>query len=152
MQTKPNPSSGDAIIEQALQILESRARYGEPLSAPRDAINFCRLKIGLLEHEVFMVLWLDAQNRLITSEELFRGTLTQTSVYPREMVKHALKYNAAAAILAHNHPSGSAEPSQADIALTDRLKTALALVDVRVVDHIVVSASGSGSMAERGVL
>ena len=142
----------EAIIAQALHILESRARYGEPLSTPSAARDFCRLKLGSLEHEVFAVLFLDAQNRLIEYQELFRGTLTQTSVYPREVVKAALACNAGACILAHNHPSGTSEPSNADQVLTTTLRTSLALVDVRVLDHLVVSASGTCSMAERGMV
>jgi DNA repair protein RadC len=105
-----------------------------------------------LEHEVFAVLFLDAQNRLIAYEELFRGTLTQTSVYPREIVKAALKHNAAGLILAHNHPSGVAEPSLQDQALTRTLAEALALVDVRVMDHFVVAGGGTVSFAERGLI
>jgi DNA repair protein RadC len=103
-------------------------------------------------HEVFVVVFLDAQHRVVASEELFRGTLTQTSVYPREVVKRALHHNAAAVILAHNHPSGVAEPSRADEALTAALKQALGLVDVRVLDHFVVAGDGALSFAERGLL
>jgi DNA repair protein RadC len=99
-----------------------------------------------------MALFLDAQNRVLAKEELFRGTLTQTSVYPREVVKRALAHNAAGVILAHNHPSGVAEPSQADRHLTDQLKSALSLVDVRVLDHFVVAGSSGFSFAERGYL
>ena len=105
-----------------------------------------------LPHEVFVALFLDAQNRVIGIEELFRGTLTQTSVYPREVVKRALHHNAAALIFAHNHPSGVAEPSRADEALTQALKQALALIDVRVLDHFIVAGSGVLSFAERGLL
>lgn len=104
------------------------------------------------EHESFITLFLDAQNRLIDSEELFRGTLTQTSVYPREIVKRALRHNAAAVIFAHNHPSGVSEPSRADEYLTQTLKQALGLVDVRVLDHFVVAGTTMVSMAERGVV
>ena len=111
-----------------------------------------RLRIGWLPHEVFAALFLDAQNRLIDDEELFRGTLTQTSVYPREVVKHALKHNAAALILAHNHPSGVAEPSRADELLTASLKQSLALVDVRVLDHLIVAGNATVSLAERGLV
>lgn len=105
-----------------------------------------------LEHEVFAVLFLDAQNRLIRYEELFRGTLTQTSVYPREVLKAALACNAAGVILAHNHPSGFPEPSRADVAITTTLQQALALIDVRVLDHLVVATSGVVSLAERGLI
>jgi DNA repair protein RadC len=114
--------------------------------------EYLRLQIGGREHEVFVVLFLDAQNRLIRLEELFRGTLTQTSVYPREVVKRALELNAAAVVLAHNHPSGAAEPSRADEFLTQTLKSALGLIDVRVLDHLVVTRSEVVSFAERGLL
>jgi DNA repair protein RadC len=105
-----------------------------------------------LHHEVFAVLFLDSQHRLIALEEMFRGTLTQTSVYPREVVKQALTLNASSVVLAHNHPSGTAQPSRADEALTHTLKAALALVDVRVLDHFVVTASQAVSMAELGLV
>ena len=114
--------------------------------------DFLNLTIGFKDHEVFAVLFLDAQHALIVAVEMFRGTLTQTSVYPREVVKAALRLNAAGVILAHNHPSGSAEPSRADEFLTQTLKAALALVDVRVLDHMVVTRTGVTSMAERGLL
>ena len=147
-------SDDDAIIARALKILEFRARYVEDvsISSPGAARDYCRLKLGSLPHEVFGVLWLDAQNRLIAFDELFRGTLTQTLVYPREVVKAALAHNAAGVILAHNHPSGVAEPSCADELLTSSLKQALALVDVRVLDHLVVAATGVTSFAERGLI
>jgi DNA repair protein RadC len=114
--------------------------------------EFLKLSIGMRDHEVFVVLFLDAQHALIAAEEMFRGTLSQTSVYPREVVKAALRRNAGSVILAHNHPSGVAEPSRADEHLTQTLKAALALVDVRVLDHIVVARQGTVSMAERGLL
>ena len=140
-------------IARALAILEERSRYNAiACSSPNAVADYLRLRVGGLEHEVFGVLWLDAQNCLIEAEELFRGTLTQTSVYPREVVKAALAKNAGAAILYHNHPSGSAEPSRADELLTNTLKTALALVDVRVIDHFVVTIGKVTSFAERGLL
>jgi DNA repair protein RadC len=140
-------------IARAMAILEERARYDAvALTSPSAVSEYIRLRVGALEHEVFGVLWLDAQNCLIEAEDLFRGTLTQTSVYPREVVKAALAKNAAAAILYHNHPSGNPEPSRADEALTNNLKNALALVDVRVLDHIVVTAGKSSSFAERGLI
>jgi DNA repair protein RadC len=142
----------DKCISLALNILEQRMRYGEPLSSPETVRNFLRLKLSGLEHEVFCAIWMDAQNRVIKYEEVFRGTLTQTSVYPREMVKLALSHNAAGVILAHNHPSGVAEPSHADEALTRALKTALALVDVKVLDHFVCAGAKTVSFAERGIL
>ena len=141
-----------AIINQALQILEERAVYrGASLTAPSAVREYLRLWISPLEHEVFAAIWLDAQNRVIDREELFAGTLTQTSVYPREVVKKALAHNAAAVIFAHNHPSGQEEPSRADDLLTNSLKTALAMVDVRLLDHFVVGDSVV-SYAGRGLL
>lgn len=145
--------SNDEIIARAIAILEERARYDAiELHAPSAVKDLCRLRIGGLEHEVFVAIWLDAQNRMIEFETMFRGTLTQTSVYPREVVKRALSMNAAAVIFAHNHPSGVAEPSRADENLTSQLKKALALVDVRVLDHIVTGDAGCVSFAERGLL
>ncbi len=141
------------VIARAIAIFEERARYDAiSFSAPEAVADYLRLRVGSLEHEVFGVLWLDAQNRLIEAEELFRGTLTQTSVYPREVVKGALAKNAAGVILYHNHPSGSAEPSRADELLTGTLKTALALVDVRLLDHFVVTAGSATSFAARGLI
>ena len=143
----------DAIIERALLILEARARYGaDAMSSPDVVKKYLRLRMGNLEHEVFSVLWLDSQNRVIKIEELFKGTLAQASVYPREVVKAALACNAGACILSHNHPSGISSPSQADRNLTDTLKNALALVDVRIVDHIVITAVDSFSFAENGLI
>jgi DNA repair protein RadC len=114
--------------------------------------DFLTLTLGNVDHEIFAVTYLDAQHRVIDHEELFRGTLTQTSVYPREVVKRALFFNAAALIFAHNHPSGATEPSQSDRMLTDALKQALALVDVRVLDHFIVAGSDTLSFAERGMI
>lgn len=146
-------STDDRILEMAANILEQRAaKYGECLSSPKAAADIACLRMGTLEHEAFSVFWLDAQNRMIRFEQLFRGTLTQTSVYPREVVKEAIRCNAAAAILVHNHPSGSVEPSRADELLTRTLKDALALVDVRVLDHLIVSGNCSKSMAESGLV
>jgi DNA repair protein RadC len=114
--------------------------------------DYLRIALGGREQEVFVVLLLDAQHRVIACEELFRGTLTQTSVYPREVVKCSLKHNAAAVIFAHNHPSGVAEPSHADEILTRSLKSALALVDIQVLDHFIVAGPRTMSFAERGLL
>ena len=122
------------------------------LASPAAVRDYLRIMLAQRDHEVFMVLFLDAQNRVIAPEEMFRGTLTQTSVYPREVVKRALSLNAAAVILAHNHPSGVAEPSRADEFLTESLRSALALVDIRVLDHIVIAGSNATSFAERGLL
>lgn len=110
------------------------------------------LKLGNLTREVFVVLFLDAQNKIVTSEEMFSGTLTQTSVYPREVVKHALHHNADSVIFAHNHPSGIAQQSQADELITTQLKQALALIDVRVLDYFIVAGNNTLSFAERGFL
>jgi DNA repair protein RadC len=122
------------------------------LAAPAQVREYLGIMFADKEHEIFVGLFLDAQNRLIAAEELFRGTLTQTSVYPREVVKRALRNNAAAIIFAHNHPSGVAEPSHADEALTQALKQALALVDVKVLDHFVIAGATVVSFAERGLL
>ena len=147
-------ASDDAIIQQALQIMESRMRYaaGPTFAKPEAACNYFRLRLGEQEREVFAAIFLDSQHRLISYEELFFGTLAATSVYPREVVKLALKHNAAAVIFSHNHPSGCVDPSNADIRLTEIIKSALALVDIQVLDHVVVSASDATSFAERGLL
>jgi len=122
------------------------------LASPDAVRDYLRLTLSALPHEAFMALFLDSQNRLLAARELFRGTLAQTSVYPREVVKAALAHNAAAVIFAHNHPSGVAEPSRADELLTTALKQALALVDIRTLDHFVVAGSRVVSFAERGLL
>ena len=141
-----------AILELARRSLAQELAARPVFDAPAKVKDYLRLQIGKRPHEVFAVLFLDAQNRLLTLEEMFRGTLTQTSVYPREVVKRALDLHAAAVILAHNHPSGAAEPSRADEYLTQTLKSALQLVDVRVLDHLVVSEDDVVSFAERGLL
>lgn len=142
-----------AVLEMARRALGEAMRERDNLGSPAAVRDWLRLKLAGLPHEVFIILLLDAQNRLIHSEELFRGTLTQTSVYPREVVKLALAHNAAGVVLAHNHPSGAAEPSHADELLTRSLKQALGLVDVRVLDHFVVAGNANPlSFAERGLL
>lgn len=141
-----------AVLEMARRALAEEMRAGDALSSPTAVRDWLRLRLGGLPHEVFLAVFLDAQNRVLEAEELFRGSLTQTSVYPREVVKRALARNAAGVILAHNHPSGVAEPSQADRWLTDQLKAALALVEVKVLDHFVVAGNRSLSFAERGWL
>jgi DNA repair protein RadC len=145
-------SEEDLVIEQALAILRRRMVTREVFASPSAVKTFVQLAIARRDHEVFSVLFLDSQNRLITFEELFRGTLTQTSVYPREIVKRALELGAAGVILAHNHPSGVVQPSLADETLTKTLKAALALVDVRTLDHIVVAPGMAFSMTEAGLL
>jgi DNA repair protein RadC len=143
----------DATIRRALCILSNRMRQpGPAINSPATARSYVRLYAGELEHEVFLVLFLDAKHCLIAREEMFRGTLVQTSVYPREVVKAALAHNAAAVVLAHNHPSGRPEPSEADKLLTRALSQALALIDVRVLDHIIVTASDSYSFADHGLI
>ena len=141
-----------AIVELARRSLAQELLARPVFEAPAAVKDYLRLQLGSRAHEVFAVLFLDAQHRLLALEELFRGTLTQTSVYPREVVKRALELQAAAVILAHNHPSGVAEPSRADEVLTQTLRSALALVDVRVLDHFVVTPVAVSSFAERGLL
>jgi DNA repair protein RadC len=141
-----------AIFEMSRRALQEQMRERDTLTSPQAVRDYLKLKLGSLQREVFLVLFLDAQNRVVATEELFAGTLTQTSVYPREVVKRALHHNAAAVIFAHNHPSGVAEPGGADELLTKALKEALALMDVRVLDHFVVAGNASVSFAERGRL
>lgn len=142
----------EEVLQGARLVLSHRVRRGATMSSPQTVKDYLRVQLGMLEHEVFCVLFLDAQHRIIELRQMFRGTVSQTSVYPREVVKEALSLNAAAVILAHNHPSGVAEPSRADEFLTQSLKTALALVDVRVLDHMVVAGADLVSFSERGLL
>lgn len=146
------PANAGEVLQAAQRLLGAQLRGREVLSSPQAVRDFLRVKLGGLEHEVFAVLMLDAQNRLIEYVELFRGTVSQASVYPREVVKESLTFNAAATIFCHNHPSGIAEPSRADEMLTQTLKTALSLVDVRVLDHLIVAGNDVTSFAERGLL
>lgn len=139
-----------AVLEIARRHLAETLRSGVPLASPRDAGDYLSARLRDREHEVFAVLFLDSQHRVLACDELARGTLDAAAVYPREIVKAALKRNAAAVILAHNHPSGVAEPSAADRHLTERLKQALAVVDIRVLDHLVVGEGPPVSFAERG--
>lgn len=141
-----------AVLELARRAMAERLRERTVFDSPTAVSHYLQLHIASRPHEVFAALFLDAQHRLIAMEELFRGTLSQTSVYPREVVVRALHHHAAAVILAHNHPSGGVEPSRADEMLTQSLKAALALVDVRVLDHIVVARGQTLSMAERGLV
>jgi DNA repair protein RadC len=141
-----------AVIELARRSLVQELEQRPLFDAPAKVRDYLSLQLAQREHEVFAVLFLDAQNRLLRCEEMFRGTLTQTSVYPREVLKRCLELGAAAVILAHNHPSGAAEPSRADEFLTQSLKSALQHVDVRVLDHFVVGRAGVVSFAERGLL
>lgn len=141
-----------AIFEMSRRALTEEMQTRDVLNSPQQVRDYLCLKLGSLSREVFMVLFLDAQNRVLAKEELFSGTLTQTSVYPREVVKRVLDHNAASVIFAHNHPSGVAEQSRADELLTTALKQALALVDVRVLDHFIVAGNSTLSFAERGLL
>ena len=141
-----------AVLEMARRALAETLRSGDALSAPGAVRDYLRLALANREHEVFLAVLLDAQNRVLACDELFRGTLTQTSVYPREVVKCALEHNAAAVIFAHNHPSGVAEPSHADQVLTQSLQQALALLDIKVLDHFIVAGGSALSFAERGLL
>jgi DNA repair protein RadC len=141
-----------AAIELARRSLVQEAKTRSALTSPGAVRDYLRLALGARQHEVFVCVWLDAQHRVVSCQEAFRGTLTQTSVYPREIVKSALAANAAAVIFAHNHPSGAAQPSQADELLTRNLKEALALVEVKVLDHFIVAGTQAISFAERGLL
>jgi DNA repair protein RadC len=140
------------IIAAARRAMTRRVHRGTAMSSPRAVREFLAVKLGTLEHEIFAVLLLDTRHRLIEYVELFRGTINGASVHPREVVKLALARNAAALVLAHPHPSGSPEPSQADELITQRLKEALALVDIAVLDHVIVAGGETVSFAERGML
>ena len=139
-----------AVLELARRALQEQLTDGVFLSAPQAVRQYLQLYFANQTHESFVVLFLDVRNRLISTDEMFRGTLTHTSVYPREVIKSALRHNAASLILAHNHPSGNSEPSAADIRLTDTLRQATALVDVRILDHFIIAGSQIYSFAESG--
>jgi DNA repair protein RadC len=141
-----------AVVEMSRRALQEEMQSGDALNSPRAVRDYLRLSLRSRQQEVFVAIFLDAQHRAIAAEELFQGTLTQTSVYPREVVKRALHHNAAALIFAHNHPSGLAEPSDSDRLLTQALKKSLQLVDVRVLDHFIVAGAGCLSFAEKGML
>jgi DNA repair protein RadC len=141
-----------AVFELARRALSQRLKEREAFHTPGAVKQYLQLQLAHKNHEVFAVLFLDSQNRMLALEELFRGTLSQTSVYPREVVLRALHHQAAAVVLSHNHPSGSVQPSRADEHLTQTLKTSLALVDVRVLDHIIVGQGQALSMAEQGLM
>lgn len=151
---EPSVSSEKCAVARELvrRLLTEEMRGGSALTSPGAVRDYLRLTLADKAHEVFVCLWLDAQHRVLAAEELFRGTLTQTSVYPREVVKAGLKANAAAVIFAHNHPSGVAQPSQADELLTRNLKDALGLVEIKVLDHFIVAGHHAISFAERGLL
>ncbi len=146
------PEKCRIALELVKRLMEEDFQYGATLTSPSAVRDYLRLMLKDREHEVFLVIFLDAQHRALAVEEAFRGTLTQTSVYPREIVKAALAINAAAVIFAHNHPSGLAQPSRADELLTRNLRDALSLVDVKVLDHFIVGGTAITSFAERGLL
>ncbi|MFZ6772782.1 RadC family protein [Undibacterium sp. SXout7W] len=141
-----------AVLELAKRAISEELQNSSSLSSPQAVKNYLQLLIGHKSYESFAVLYLDVKNRLISSQELFRGTLDHASVYPREVLKSALQHNAASIILAHNHPSGSSEPSSADIQLTKTLKQALALIDIRVLDHFIIANPHVYSFAEHGMI
>jgi DNA repair protein RadC len=146
------PATPHQLLEAALKIIGQQLKRETTFVSPRMVHDYMRLKIGQLEHEIFAILLLDTQNRLLAYEEVFRGTIDTCMVHPREVLKIALANNAACVILAHNHPSGMAEPSQNDRRITERLRDALTLVDIRVLDHLVVGGDTVVSFAERGWL
>ncbi|MDH4582792.1 DNA repair protein RadC [Pseudomonas sp. BN415] len=146
------PASADQILEAARQAIDCKLQRGASFTSPDVVKDYLRAKLASYEREVFAVLFLDAKHRLIQYVELFQGTIDSTAVYPREVVKEALHLNAAAAIIAHNHPSGNPEPSEADKSITRRIKEALALVDVRTLDHIIIAGTRSVSFAEHGLI
>ncbi|CAD7379410.1 RadC family protein [Xanthomonas arboricola] len=146
------PADADQILEAARQVIEQKMQRGEAFTSPAAVKDYLRAKLAGFEHEVFAVLFLDTQHRLIEYAEMFRGTIDSAEVHPREVVKAALRHNAAAVIISHNHPSGNPEPSGADNVLTKRLKEALALVDVRMLDHIIVAGGSTTSFAECGLI
>lgn len=141
-----------AVLELARRAMAQRLKSRTVFSSPESVKQYLQLHIGRRAHEVFAVLFLDVQNRLLAMEELFRGTLNQTSVYPREVVLRALHHHAGAVVLAHNHPSGTVQPSRADESITNTLKAALGLIDIRVLDHIIVGPGATFSFAEQGLL
>lgn len=146
------PASVDQILEAARQAIELKMQRGAELTSPALVKEYLRNKLAGFDHEVFAVLFLDTRHRLIEYRELFHGTIDSASVHPREVVKEALRLNAAAVIVSHNHPSGNPEPSSADRTLTQRLREALGLVDVRVLDHVIVAGAATASFSERGLI
>ena len=145
-------SNQQTTTQEAIGILESRLRTTKAFTCPADVKQFCQLQIASERDEHFCCMFLDNQHRLIAFEKLFRGTIDGASVHPRVVVRRALELNAAALILTHNHPSGMPDPSTADIKITQKLKEALALIDVRVLDHVIVGTDGTSSMAESGLI
>ncbi|WP_427866754.1 RadC family protein [Enterobacter kobei] len=145
-------ASADQILEVARQVIDQKMQRGDEFTSPAAVKDYLRAKLAGFEHEVFAVLFLDTRHRLIDYAEMFRGTIDSAEVHPREVVKEALRLNAAAVIISHNHPSGNPEPSAADRTMTSQLRQALALVDVRTLDHIIVAGGTTTSFAERGLI
>lgn len=145
------PVSADDILAMAQKLLQHKYRRGRQISSPQTAGEFLPYKLGHLEQETFWVMFLDNGHHILAFEKLFVGTINQASVYPREVVKRALQLNAAALIFAHNHPSGAEQPSRADIDITQKLKAAVALLDINVLDHFIVAGDKVVSMAELGL-
>jgi DNA repair protein RadC len=145
-------ASFQEVLDAARSALAKRVRRGTGFTSPRITADYLRVRLSTLDHEVFCVIYLTKRHQFIACEDLFRGTIDGASVYPREVLKEALKHNAAAVILAHNHPSGVAEPSQADLDITRQLKKALDLVDIRVLDHLIIAGGDTVSFAERGLV
>jgi len=145
-------ATGDEVLGAAREYISRRIRRGAALTSPRATRDYLTLRFGMREHEIFCVIHLDKRHRMIDCQEMFRGTIDGASVHPREIVKEALQRNSAACILVHNHPSGVAEPSRADELITERVKAALALVDINVLDHLIVAGGEVVSMAERGAM
>jgi DNA repair protein RadC len=145
-------ASFEEILDAARRALALRVRRGTGFTSPRVTADYLRVRLGTLDHEVFCVIYLTKRHQFIACENLFRGTIDGASVYPREVLKEALKHNAAAVILAHNHPSGIAEPSQADLDITKQLKKVLELVEIKVLDHIIIGGGDTVSFAERSLL
>ncbi|MBV6776894.1 RadC family protein [Xanthomonas euvesicatoria] len=146
------PADADQILEAARQVIEQKMQRGEAFTSPAAVKEYLLAKLAGFEHEVFAVLFLDTKHRLIDYMEMFHGTIDAADVHPREVVKQALRLNAAAVIVSHNHPSGVTEPSPADKAVTSRLRQALALVDIRTLDHVIVAGTVTMSFSERGLL
>jgi DNA repair protein RadC len=144
------PMSESDMLAVAEDILRRKLERQGSISSPRDGAEFLRMRLGHLQHEEFHAVWLDTRHQVLAVDRLFNGSIDGTSIHPREVVRSALRHNAAAVIFAHNHPSGNPEPSAADRAITKRLRDALELIDVRLLDHIIVGAQSTTSLAERG--
>ena len=150
--TVAHPVSEQQIIDFAKSIISNRFHHGKPITSPSEANEFLQSKLATRQREIFGVIFLSNKNEIIAYEELFKGTIDQTAVYPREILKRTLFHNASAVVLSHNHPSGHPQPSQSDISITKKIKEALDLIDVRTLDHIIVAGNNSQSLAELGYI